>query len=206
MACCGRRAFASLRRTSPGANPAPCAALDLQRIHRVITRGLAVLRQSCPDFIAAGFHDDATRDGFWKYCQALEANTHGHHLAEDDLFFPFVADRLPEAAVGALERPLPALQLRARRPRSVYQRHASRAHPAVRAHRLEGRVGADEAVPPSLTLPSHPHPVRKNLTEPLQSIGFSPLDAAPKLQYNGTDRQSGTVHARRGEDGSQQYV
>jgi len=102
-----------LRRTSPGANPAPCAALDLQRIHRVITRGLAVLRQSCPDFIAAGFHDDATRDGFWKYCQALEANTHGHHLAEDDLFFPFVADRLPEAAVGALERPLPALQLRA---------------------------------------------------------------------------------------------
>jgi len=68
VACCGRRAFASLRRTSP----APTGSMrgrHLQRIH-ASSPVPGRLRQSCPDFIAAGFHDDATRDGFWKYCQA----------------------------------------------------------------------------------------------------------------------------------------
>jgi hemerythrin-like domain-containing protein len=70
--------------------------LDLQRIHRVITRGLSVLQENCPVFVKSGFPDDTTREGFWKYCQALEANTHGHHLTEDDIFFPFMKSRLPE--------------------------------------------------------------------------------------------------------------
>ena len=82
--------------------PRPNIALDLQRIHRVITRGLAVAEANCRRFSESGFPDDTTREGFWKYCQGLEANAHGHHMTEDDLFFPFLRDRLPDAAFDEL--------------------------------------------------------------------------------------------------------
>jgi len=75
--------------------PLPNIGLDLRRIHRVITRGLSVALQNSQVFAESGFPDDTTREGFWKYCQGLEANTHGHHLSEDDIFFPFVRTRLP---------------------------------------------------------------------------------------------------------------
>jgi hemerythrin-like domain-containing protein len=82
--------------------PMPNIGRDLQRIHRVITRGLVVLQEKCPIFAERGFPDDTTLEGFWKYCQGLEANTHGHHLTEDDLFFPFLEPRLPDIDFGIL--------------------------------------------------------------------------------------------------------
>jgi hemerythrin-like domain-containing protein len=82
--------------------PTPNIALDLQRIHRVITRGLAVLEENCALFAESGFPDETTREGFWKYCQALEANIQGHHMAEDDIFFPVVESRLPERDIQRL--------------------------------------------------------------------------------------------------------
>jgi hemerythrin-like domain-containing protein len=75
--------------------PKPNIGRDLKRIHRAISRGLAVALDNCQAFAQGGFPDDATREGFWKYCQGLEANAHGHHVTEDDLFFPFLRDRLP---------------------------------------------------------------------------------------------------------------
>ncbi len=75
--------------------PKPNIGQDLQRIHRVITRGLTVALQNCQAFTESGFPDDTTREGFWKYCQGLEANAHGHHMTEDDLFFPFLRERMP---------------------------------------------------------------------------------------------------------------
>ena len=82
--------------------PMPNIAFDLQRIHRVITRGLTVLEENCHFFAESGFPDETTCEGFWKYCQALEANIQGHHMAEDDIFFPFVAPRLPERDIPRL--------------------------------------------------------------------------------------------------------
>jgi hemerythrin-like domain-containing protein len=82
--------------------PTPNIGLDLQRIHRVITRGLAVSLEKCRGFVAGGFPDDLTREGFWKYCQGLEGNAHGHHRTEDDLFFPFLQERLPDAGFARL--------------------------------------------------------------------------------------------------------
>jgi hemerythrin-like domain-containing protein len=76
--------------------PQPNIGLDLQRIHRAITRGLAVAQENCKTFTENGFPDDTTREGFWKYCQGLEANTHGHHVTEDDIFFPFLRERLAD--------------------------------------------------------------------------------------------------------------
>lgn len=74
----------------------PNLAVDLQRIHRCITRGLAVAQENCRAFVESGFPDAATAEGFWKYCQGLEANTHGHHMTEDDLFFPCMRELLPD--------------------------------------------------------------------------------------------------------------
>jgi hypothetical protein len=75
--------------------PKPNLGSDLERIHRVVTRGLAVARANCPSFAEDGFPDDSTREGFWKYCHGLEAIALGHHLAEDGLFFPYLQERMP---------------------------------------------------------------------------------------------------------------
>jgi hemerythrin-like domain-containing protein len=82
--------------------PQPNIGLDLQRIHRFITRGLAVSLENCQAFAESGFPDDTTREGFWKYCQALEANALGHHLVEDELFFPYLQERMPATDFGEL--------------------------------------------------------------------------------------------------------
>jgi hemerythrin-like domain-containing protein len=77
--------------------PQPNIGVDLLRIHRVITRGLAVSQEYCQSFVEGGFPDDATREGFWRYCHGLEAIAHAHHEAEDDLFFPYLRERVPDA-------------------------------------------------------------------------------------------------------------
>ena len=82
--------------------PLPNMGADLQRIHRVITRGLAVSQQNCQAFAESGFPDATTAEGFWKYCLGLEANARSHHLAEDDLFFPYLRERLPDVDFEAL--------------------------------------------------------------------------------------------------------
>jgi hypothetical protein len=82
--------------------PMPNLGADLQRIHRVVSRGLAVARDNCVVFSESGFPDDAAREGFWKYCLGLEAITLGHHLAEDDLFFPYLRERLPDIDFDSL--------------------------------------------------------------------------------------------------------
>lgn len=80
----------------------PNIGVDLQRIHRAITRGLSVAQENCQAFAVDGFPDGSTREGFWKYCLALEALVHGHHSTEDDLFFPYLRDRLPDADIDGL--------------------------------------------------------------------------------------------------------
>ena len=82
--------------------PIPNAGLDLQRIHRMLTRGLSVLHENAAKYAKSGFPDDTTRDGFWKYCQALELNLASHHLTEDDVFFPFMEPRLPNVDFSRL--------------------------------------------------------------------------------------------------------
>jgi hypothetical protein len=81
---------------------APNIGRDLRRIHRAITRGLAVLTEAGPGYAAGSFHGGTTREGFWKYCQGLEANLHSHHLTEDDLFFPYAGALVPQADVELL--------------------------------------------------------------------------------------------------------
>jgi hypothetical protein len=83
--------------------PTPNLGADLQRIHRAISRGLTVAHDSCQALAASGFPDASTAEGFWKCCIALEGLAHAHHLAEDELFFPILRERLPDVVFDAFE-------------------------------------------------------------------------------------------------------
>ena len=80
----------------------PNIGASLLHIHRAISRGIAVSREKSQAFAEAGYPDEATAAGFWTYVQTLESVTHGHHLTEDDLFFPYLRDRLPGADFDGL--------------------------------------------------------------------------------------------------------
>ncbi len=79
-------------------------ALHLTLSHRIITRALQVIGQSCPKFGAEGFPDAATREGFACYVQSFASFLHAHHSAEEELMFPFLQTRLPEAPYAMLIR------------------------------------------------------------------------------------------------------
>ena len=66
-------------------------------IHKIITRGLRVSNESLGGVLQNGFRDERSREGFFKYLQALAAVLHSHHLTEDELAFPAFREKLPDA-------------------------------------------------------------------------------------------------------------
>jgi len=82
--------------------PKPNVAASLITIHAVITRGLTVSTESVISFLKEPPPSASLLEGFLKYCQALVATLHGHHLAEDDLSFPYFKKMLPRLPVGLL--------------------------------------------------------------------------------------------------------
>jgi hemerythrin-like domain-containing protein len=66
------------------------------RIHRVITRSLDVSSERSAHFAREGYPDAATREGFVLYVQTLASVLSVHHLAEDEVAFPDLRDRLPD--------------------------------------------------------------------------------------------------------------
>ena len=82
---------------------APNIAEDLRRIHRIITRGLDVSLEHAARFAQEGLPEGQLRRGYRDYVAALLSFLSSHHLAEDDVAFPYFADLLPEMPVGQLE-------------------------------------------------------------------------------------------------------
>jgi hemerythrin-like domain-containing protein len=80
----------------------PNVARDLQRIHRVITRGLETASENGRAFAADGYPAVEIKAGFVSYVQTFVAVTHGHHVTEDDLAFPDFKDKLPDMPFDAL--------------------------------------------------------------------------------------------------------
>jgi hypothetical protein len=80
----------------------PNVAADLIRIHAIVTRGLRVGIERSQAFAQDGFPDASTREGFVSYVQTLVAVLHGHHLAEDELGFPRLRERLPDVPYDTL--------------------------------------------------------------------------------------------------------
>jgi hypothetical protein len=72
-------------------NSVPNVGSDLVRIHKVITRALAVsIQNSLPGAVA-----EAHQAGFAAYVRALTILLHSHHAGEDELAFPFWQAHLP---------------------------------------------------------------------------------------------------------------
>jgi hemerythrin-like domain-containing protein len=81
---------------------APNVALDLLRIHAIITRGLTVATEKSQVFAQAGPPDASTLAGFTCYARSLASVLHGHHLTEDELAFPYLRTKVPDAPYDLL--------------------------------------------------------------------------------------------------------
>jgi hypothetical protein len=80
----------------------PDFAQDLARIHRVLTRGIAVSADKGAEFARGGFPDTRTRQGYLDYVQSLATVLQAHHLGEDEIAFPFFRERLPSPLYNRL--------------------------------------------------------------------------------------------------------
>ncbi len=87
---------------NPSDYPRANLAGDLARIHVVITRGLQVGLDNSRTFARDGFPNAETKEGFVLYLQALTGTLHGHHLTEDEVAWPYLRERLPDAPYDAL--------------------------------------------------------------------------------------------------------
>jgi hemerythrin-like domain-containing protein len=80
----------------------PNVALDLLRIHSIITRGLNVAAEKSQAFAREGFPDRSTREGFICYARSLVSVLDSHHLTENELVFPYFRAKLPDAPYDLL--------------------------------------------------------------------------------------------------------
>ena len=72
-------------------------AKGLVRIHLVISRGVGVARQRSHAYASGEPAEPSVTAGFAEYLRALVSVLHGHHTAEDEVTFPALRDRFPDA-------------------------------------------------------------------------------------------------------------
>lgn len=84
--------------------PPSSIAQDLIRIHKVITRGLAVTVEKGTAYLQAGFPDSAIRRGYTDYALSLSIVLEAHHLGEDEVAFPALQEKLPTAPYERLSK------------------------------------------------------------------------------------------------------
>jgi hemerythrin-like domain-containing protein len=72
-------------------------AKGLNRIHLVISRGVAVARRQSHAYASGEAAEPSVAAGFADYLRALVSVLHGHHTVEDEVAFPALRDRFPDA-------------------------------------------------------------------------------------------------------------
>jgi hypothetical protein len=82
--------------------PVNTIALNFLNIHRIITRVLRVSLESIQGDIQRGVHGAWGRQGLLDYLRALTSVLNAHHLAEDDLVFPFFKPKFPNDPFASL--------------------------------------------------------------------------------------------------------
>jgi hemerythrin-like domain-containing protein len=75
---------------------------DVLRIHRLITRALAVSVERSGAYARDGALDETDRQGLVAYVRCLATLLHAHHLTEDESVFPYLQGLLPDAPYAAL--------------------------------------------------------------------------------------------------------
>jgi hemerythrin-like domain-containing protein len=73
----------------------PNIGADLERIHRVISRGLDVAVENTPRLLTD--LEGPPHQGYLDFVQSLATVLDGHHELEDQVIFPFFRERVPEA-------------------------------------------------------------------------------------------------------------
>lgn len=81
----------------------PNIAEDLRRIHLIITRGLDVSIEHAVEFGREGWPAGALGAGYRDYVAAFLSFLSAHHLAEDDIAFPYFEERMPDTPFARLE-------------------------------------------------------------------------------------------------------
>jgi hemerythrin-like domain-containing protein len=82
--------------------PKPNLAASLLAIHAVISRGLDVASTQIKSFAELGFPDASLCQGILNYLRALSSVLHGHHLAEEELAFPYFRVKMPDVPFDLL--------------------------------------------------------------------------------------------------------
>jgi hypothetical protein len=81
----------------------PNIGMELLRIHAILTRGLKISAENAQVFRDQGFPNTMTREGYLNYVNSFVAVINAHHLTEDDLAFPYLRDKFPEAPYELLK-------------------------------------------------------------------------------------------------------
>src|SRR5512140_3733851 len=75
----------------------PTPAKDLARIHKVITRGIKTSIEKSEEYSSMGFPSPVMKEGYVKYVNSLGVVLKAHHLGEDEVLFPVLQKKLPQA-------------------------------------------------------------------------------------------------------------
>jgi len=81
---------------------APNIGTGLLLVHAVISRGLQVATEHAQGFAQRGWPDASTQEGFLNYAGTFVVVLDTHHLVEEELAFPRLRDRFPEAPFDLL--------------------------------------------------------------------------------------------------------
>lgn len=81
----------------------PNIGMELLRIHSIITRGLKISTENAQAFRDLGFPNKMTQEGYLSYVNSFVAVLNAHHLTEDDLAFPYLREKFPEAPYELLK-------------------------------------------------------------------------------------------------------
>lgn len=74
----------------------------LNRIHKVLTRGLDVTIDNSLAFAKTGFPDKSMAVGFFRYVKSFLITLYAHHLTEDEIAFPFLQRQVPTLRLDGL--------------------------------------------------------------------------------------------------------
>ncbi len=75
---------------------------DLLYIHSIITRALSVATETSRSFAHQEYPSEEMQQGFICYVQSLISVLAAHHHGEDEVVFPMLRDRLPDAPYDLL--------------------------------------------------------------------------------------------------------
>ena len=75
----------------------PNVGANLIAIHMCITRGIDVTIERSGTFQKEDFPDDSSRKGFVDYARTLVQVVDAHHMGEDEVAFPYLRSKVPDA-------------------------------------------------------------------------------------------------------------